>query len=177
MKKPTNTDEYIASFPAETQKQLQEIRAIIKKAAPKAEEVISYGMPGYKQHGMLVWFAGYAQHIGFYPSGSGIEAFKDQITAYKNSKGAVQFPLGKPLPKKLITDMVKFRAFFDAEIAAVKEMAKAAKKAAKKEASAEAVQGKKAVSVKAVKKVTSKKVAAKSAKKAAKKPKPAARKR
>ncbi len=177
MKKPTNTDEYIASFPSETQKQLHEIRAIIKKAAPNAEEVISYGMPGYKQHGMLVWFAGYAQHIGFYPSGSGIEAFKDQITAYKNSKGAVQFPLSKPLPKKLITDMVKFRAFFDAEIAAVKEMAKAAKKAAKKEAAAEAVQGKKAVLVKAVKKVTTKKVAAKPVKKSAKKSKPAARKR
>jgi uncharacterized protein YdhG (YjbR/CyaY superfamily) len=168
MKKPTSTEEYIAQFPANTQKQLQEIRSIIKKAAPKAEEVISYGMPGYKQHGMLVWFAGYAHHIGFYPSGSGIEAFKDLLSDYKNSKGAVQFPLGKPLPKKLISDMVKFRAFFDAEIAAVKEAAKAARKVAKQSASVSAAEKKK-LPAKAVKKAAAKTKTAKS--------KPAARKR
>lgn len=131
MKKPSNVNEYIAGFPESTQKQLEEIRAIIRKAAPKAEEVISYGMPGYKAHGLLVWFAGYAKHIGFYPSGSGIEAFKEVLGEYTFSKGAVQFPLGKPLPKKLITEMVKFRVYFDNEIAEVKKAAKAAKKAAK----------------------------------------------
>jgi uncharacterized protein YdhG (YjbR/CyaY superfamily) len=129
MKKPSNVNEYIAAFPESTQKQLEEIRAIIRKAAPKAEEVISYGMPGYKVHGLLVWFAGYAKHIGFYPSGSGIEAFKDVLGGYTFSKGAVQFPLGKPLPKKLITEMVKFRVYFDNEIAEVKKAAKAAKSA------------------------------------------------
>jgi uncharacterized protein YdhG (YjbR/CyaY superfamily) len=137
MKKPATVNEYIRSFPESTRKQLEEIRAIIRKAAPKAEEIISYGMPGYKQHGMLVWFAGYERHIGFYPAGSGIEAFKDLFGDYVFSKGAVQFPLGKPLPKKLITEMVKFRLHLDTEIAAAKLAAKAAKKEAAKAVAAE----------------------------------------
>jgi uncharacterized protein YdhG (YjbR/CyaY superfamily) len=102
-------DRYIAGFPEETQKLLQQLRATIIKAAPKAEEVISYKMPAYKQNGMLVFFAGYKNHIGFYPTGAGIAAFKKEIAEYKNSKGAVQFPLDKPLPLKLITEMVKFK--------------------------------------------------------------------
>lgn len=120
MEKPTNTDAYIATFPGATQKLLQEIREIIKKAAPEAEEVISYGMPGYKQNGLLVWFAGYAKHIGFYPSGSGIAAFQEQLAGYKSSKGAVQFPLDRPLPKALITRMVKYRVAYN-EAAAKKK--------------------------------------------------------
>lgn len=106
---PTSVDDYIAQFPIETQKLLKQLRAIIKKAAPKAEEVISYQMPAYKQQGPLVYFAGYKYHIGFYPTGSGIKAFEAQLSDYKWSKGAVQFPLDKPLPVDLITKMVKHR--------------------------------------------------------------------
>ena len=109
MIKPVDIDTYIAAFPKETQQLLQQIRTAIKKAAPKAEEVISYGMPGFKLNGMLVWFAGYKNHIGFYPKPSGIEAFKKELSVYKYAKGSVQFPLDKPLPMALITKVVKFR--------------------------------------------------------------------
>jgi uncharacterized protein YdhG (YjbR/CyaY superfamily) len=108
-------DAYIAAQPEDIQPVLQQMRDIIRKAAPKAQEVISYAMPAYKQHGVLVYFAGYKQHIGFYPTGSGIRAFTEEIKDYKSSKGAVQFPLDKPLPKALITKMVKFRVLEDAE--------------------------------------------------------------
>jgi len=102
-------DKYIAGFPPGTQKLLEQLRATIIKAAPAAEEVISYQMPAYKYHGMLVFFAAYKNHIGFYPTASGIETFKKELSIYKGSKGAVQFPLDKPLPVQLITKMVKFR--------------------------------------------------------------------
>ena len=105
----TSTDEYLSVFPVQTKKVLQEIRRIIKKAAPDAEEVISYNMPAYKLNGILVYFAGYENHIGFYPTASGIEAFRKEISSYKNSKGAVQFPLDEPLPADLITKIVQFR--------------------------------------------------------------------
>lgn len=110
MKKPKSVDEYISGFPKETQKLLEQIRATIKEIAPQAEEVISYSMPGYKLNGMLVWFAGFKNHIGFYPRGSSaIGAFKKELSIYKTSKGAVQFPIDKPLPIMLIKKMVKFR--------------------------------------------------------------------
>lgn len=102
-------DLYISQFPEEVQIKLEEIRQLIKKAAPKAEEIISYKMPAYKQIGVLVYFAGYKNHIGFYPTGRGIEAFKNEFEGYKWSKGAVQFPLTQKLPKKLIESMVKWR--------------------------------------------------------------------
>lgn len=102
-------DQYIAGFPAETQLKLQEIRAYILEAAPHAEEVISYGMPAIKQGKVLVYYAGYKNHIGFYPTGTGIAAFQEEIAAYKNSKGAVQFPLDKKIPKTLVQKMVKFK--------------------------------------------------------------------
>ena len=104
-----DADSYIAMFPGSTQKKLQQLRSIIKKAAPKAEEVISYNMPAYKLNGILVYFAGYANHVGFYPTASGMEAFKQEFSGYKNSKGAVQFPIDRPLPLALITKVVKFR--------------------------------------------------------------------
>ncbi|MCW3105282.1 MAG: hypothetical protein JWO09_3722 [Bacteroidetes bacterium] len=107
--KSKDVDNYIASFPPETRVLLEQLRAIIRKAAPQAEEVISYKMPAYQQDGMIVYFAGYAKHIGFYPTGTVIAAFKKEIAAYKNSKGAVQFPLDKRLPVGLITKMVKFK--------------------------------------------------------------------
>lgn len=106
---PLNVDEYIAAFPAETQQLLKKLRKTIREAAPQAEELISYQMPAYKQNGMLVYFAGYANHIGFYPTSSGIRFFSKELSAYKTSKGAVQFPLDKALPFNLIKKIVKFR--------------------------------------------------------------------
>lgn len=117
-------DDYIATFPAETRVRLEEMRSIIQKAAPKAEEVISYKMPAFKQNGVLVYFAGYKNHIGFYPTGSGIRAFQEEISVFKNSKGAVQFPLDKKLPVGLIAKMVKFRVKEEAEKAKAKIKAK-----------------------------------------------------
>lgn len=115
MEQNKQVDAYIAGFPPEIQKQLQSIRECIQKAVPKAEEVISYGMPAYKQGKVLVYFAGYKNHIGFYPTGSGIAAFQEEISKYKNSKGAVQFPIDKPIPKTLVTQMTKFRLAFEKE--------------------------------------------------------------
>jgi len=106
----TTHDDYIAEFPAETQAVLREIRAIVKQQVPDAVETISYAIPTFdlnKKH--LVHYAGYAKHIGFYPTSSGIAAFKEEISGYKNSTGAVQFPLGEPLPTDLIRRMVEFR--------------------------------------------------------------------
>ncbi len=102
-------DNYIAEFPPEVQEKLELMRETIRQAAPDAEEVISYKMPAYKLNGMLVFFAGYKNHIGFYPSGSGLIEFQAEIQAYKHSKGAVQFPLNQPLPTELITKIVQFR--------------------------------------------------------------------
>jgi uncharacterized protein YdhG (YjbR/CyaY superfamily) len=102
-------DNYIAGFPGDTQKRLEQLRATIIKAAPGAEEVISYQMPAYKYHGMLVFFAGYKNHIGFYPGASGIATFKKELSVFKGAKGSVQFPLDKPLPLQLITRIVAFR--------------------------------------------------------------------
>ena len=119
--KPENIDQYIGNFPLETQKQLQQIRQTIHQAVPYATEVISYGMPAFKQHGILVYFAGYAKHIGFYPTGSGIEAFKQEFGNYKWSKGAVQFPIDEPLPLDLIIRITKFKASRDLEKKAKKK--------------------------------------------------------
>jgi uncharacterized protein YdhG (YjbR/CyaY superfamily) len=107
--KPASVEEYIASFPPETQAILQEIRATIKKAAPDAEETISYGMPAFKWKGPLVYYAAYKTHIGFYPTATGIAAFQKEIAQYKSSKGAVQFPVGQPVPLALIKKMVQFK--------------------------------------------------------------------
>ena len=92
MKTFENVDLYIEGFPGEVQKLLQQLRSAIKEAAPAATELISYSMPAYKLNGMLVYFAAYAKHIGFYPTSSGITTFKEELLAYKSSKGTVQFP-------------------------------------------------------------------------------------
>lgn len=105
----TSIDTYIASFPEAVQKLLEQMRSTIKKAAPKAEEKISYAMPTFYLNGNLVHFAGYKNHIGFYPVPSGIEAFKKELSKYKGAKGSVQFPLDEPLPLALITRIVKYR--------------------------------------------------------------------
>lgn len=110
MKAIPGIDEYIAGFPLETQKYLEEIRTTIKKIVPEATEVISYQMPAFKYYGILVYFAAYKNHIGFYPGASGIEAFKKELSGYKWAKGSVQFPLDHDLPLDLITKIVKFKA-------------------------------------------------------------------
>lgn len=109
MKTHNDIDKYISDFPALTQKMLKQLRAIIQTAAPLAQEVISYKMPAYKINRILVYFAGYKNHIGFYPSSSPIIIYKDKLKEYKTSKGAIQFPLDKPLPVRLITQIIKFR--------------------------------------------------------------------
>jgi uncharacterized protein YdhG (YjbR/CyaY superfamily) len=109
MIKPKDVDEYINGFTIEIQQLLEQVRLTVKKAAPQAKEVISYGMPAFKMNGMLVWFAAHSKHIGFYPGASGIEAFKKELSIYKGAKGSVQFPYDKPLPLGLITKIVKFR--------------------------------------------------------------------
>ncbi len=106
---PLNVDGYIGSFPEEVQKLLQLIRATIKEAAPDALEVISYKMPAYKQNGMLVYFAGYKNHIGFYAAPTGHSQFSAELAKYKQGKGSVQFPINEPLPVELIARIVKFR--------------------------------------------------------------------
>ena len=105
----TSIDEYIATFPKETQRILKEMRATIKAAAPDAEEKISYQMPTFFLKGNLVHFAAFKSHIGFYPTPSGVEAFKDELSVYEGAKGSVQFAIEKPMPLKLITKIVKFR--------------------------------------------------------------------
>jgi len=102
-------DEYIAAFPEGTQKILEELRETIKASAPGAEEKISYQMPTFAQKGYLVHFAAWKYHIGFYPTSSGTQAFKHELSMYDGSKGSVKFPIEKPLPLKLISKIVKFR--------------------------------------------------------------------
>src|SRR5574343_1661417 len=109
MNKPENTDAYINSFDGEVKVKLEQIRAIIQKAAPKATEVISYGMPAFKQQRVLVYFAASKQHLGFYPTAAPIQVFAEELAEYKTSKGAIQFPYNKPLPVKLIRAIVKYR--------------------------------------------------------------------
>ena len=119
--KPGNIDGYIASFTREVQKILEELRATIRNAAPEAEETISYGIPTFTLNGNLVHFAAYKNHIGFYPSPAGIEAFKKELSVYEGAKGSVQFPIEEPLPLSLVTKIVKFRVKENAERAKAKK--------------------------------------------------------
>ena len=102
-------DAYIMQFPADIQATLRQLRETIHTAAPDATEKISYGIPTFYLHGNLVHFAAYRSHIGFYPASSGITAFAQELSAYKTSRGTVQFPLGQPLPLELIQKIVAFR--------------------------------------------------------------------
>ena len=102
-------DEYIAELPPEIRKVLEELRALIRAAAPAATEKISYAIPTFFLKKNLVHFAAFEKHIGFYPGPTGIEAFKEELKPYKFAKGSVQFPLGQPLPKDLIRRIVEFR--------------------------------------------------------------------
>ena len=109
MKTATSVDEYIAVADPQAKKALKDIRKTIKAAAPKAEEVISYQIPGYKYHGMLVFFARWKNHISLYPAPWGAESLKKEMSAYEGSKGTIKFPLDKPMPLSLIKKIVKFR--------------------------------------------------------------------
>ncbi len=102
-------DEYIAGFPQDVQAILEKIRLTIRKAAPGAEEKISYQMPALTLKGNLVYFAAFKNHIGFYPIPTGIKKFEKELSVYKMGKGSVQFPLDKPIPYSLISKIVKFR--------------------------------------------------------------------
>jgi uncharacterized protein YdhG (YjbR/CyaY superfamily) len=127
--KPKDVDEYIGSFPKDVQKILQQIRATIKKAVPEAEEKIGYAMPAFTLYKKpLVYFAAYENHIGFYSTPSGSEAFKKELSKYKTGKGSVQFPLDQPMPLALITKIVKFRAKENLEKTTKKNLLKKAKK-------------------------------------------------
>jgi uncharacterized protein YdhG (YjbR/CyaY superfamily) len=102
-------DEYIQTFPENIQTILEKMRQTIRKAAPEAVETISYRMPAFKLNGILVYFAAAKNHIGFYPTASPIEVFKKELSPYKTSKGAIQFPLNMPVPWDLVEKIVKFR--------------------------------------------------------------------
>jgi len=104
-----NLDEYHSSFPADIQKILEQLRQTIKQAAPKATEMISYGMPAFRQNKVLVYYAVHKEHIGFYPTPNPIVHFTQELEKYNTSKGAIQFPIDKPFPLALIKKIVKFR--------------------------------------------------------------------
>jgi len=112
---PKNIDEYIAGFPKDIQENLEKIRMTIRNAAPEAEEKISYQIPTFFLMGNLVHFAAFKNHIGFFPTSSGIEKFKNELSAYKGAKGTVQFPLDKPIPFDLISKIVRFRVLENIE--------------------------------------------------------------
>jgi uncharacterized protein YdhG (YjbR/CyaY superfamily) len=120
----STVDEYIGMQPAAAREGLQQLRETIRKAAPSAEETISYQMPAFRLHGMLVYFAAFSGHFGFYPMPATIEWFKDKLKGYKLSKGTIQFPFDQPLPLKLVEEIVKFRVKENLENQAIKETAK-----------------------------------------------------
>lgn len=121
---PTNIDEYMAGFPNEVREILEKIRMTIREVAPDADETIKYGIPTFTLKGNLVHFAAYKKHIGFYPTPSGIEEFKIELSAYEGAKGSVKFPIDKTIPYELIRKIVAF---------SVKENLERAKAKGKKE--------------------------------------------
>jgi uncharacterized protein YdhG (YjbR/CyaY superfamily) len=121
---PGSIDEYIAAFPEDIQKILEELRGTIKAAAPEAQENISYQMPAFALKGNLVWFAAFKNHIGFYPMPSGIQAFKKEFSIYEGSKGTIRFSIDKPLPLKLIGKVIKFRVAENLKKAEIKSRRK-----------------------------------------------------
>jgi uncharacterized protein YdhG (YjbR/CyaY superfamily) len=130
--KPTTIDEYIADFPPDVQALLEKVRAAIRKAAPAADEAISYQMPTFVMKGNLIHFAGYAQHIGLYPGSKPIEEFKEELSRYETSKGTVRLPLDKPIPVGLIAKITKFCVKRNLERAVSRKGAKVKRKGAKK---------------------------------------------
>jgi uncharacterized protein YdhG (YjbR/CyaY superfamily) len=115
-----NIDDYIAGFPPDVQKILQKVRATIKRAAPQAEEAISYQMPTFKLEGNLVHFAAFKNHIGLYPTPSGTERFREELSPYETGKGSIRLPLDKPIPYDLIAKIAKSRVKENLESAAAR---------------------------------------------------------
>lgn len=105
----TTIDDYLANVPPDAREKLQEIRQIVKEEAPGADEAISYRMPAFKLHGILVYFGAFKDHVGLYPTSSPMDAFREELAGYKTSKGAIQFPLDRPLPVPLIRRIVQYR--------------------------------------------------------------------
>jgi len=120
----TSIDEYISIFPKDIQEVLKKLRATIKKAAPNAKETISYQIPTFTLNGNLVHFAAFKNHIGFYPTPTGMENFKAELSVYEGAKGSVKFPLDKPIPYELISKIVAFRVKENLERAKAKEKKK-----------------------------------------------------
>lgn len=102
-------DEYIRAFPPDIRALLEKMRETIRDAAPGAEETISYGMPAFRLRGILVYFAAFKNHIGFFPTASGVAAFEDELSSYIHAKGSIRFPIDKPIPYDLVRKIVKFR--------------------------------------------------------------------
>ena len=125
---PSNFEQYSITFPEEIRERLQKIRALVLKIAPDAVEKISYGMPAFTLHGMLLYYAAHTKHIGFYPFTTAIEAFRDELKDYKTAKGSIQFPNNKPLPLKLISQIIEFRVAENRAKAEVKAQLKIRKK-------------------------------------------------
>jgi uncharacterized protein YdhG (YjbR/CyaY superfamily) len=123
-----DVNEYIAMQPVEVRERLEQFRQIIRKAAPEAEEAISYQMPAYRFHGMLVYFAGWKEHIGFYPAGAIAKKFGERLKGYRQSKGTIQFPLDERIPVKLVQDIVKYRMKENKEREILKKAGKSRKK-------------------------------------------------
>jgi uncharacterized protein YdhG (YjbR/CyaY superfamily) len=117
---PSTIDEYIADFPREIREILERVRTTVKKAAPDAEEKISYQIPTFTLQGNLIHFAAFKKHIGLYPGSAAIAKFKRELSAYEGAKGSVRFPFDKPIPLALISKIVKFRAKENLERAAAK---------------------------------------------------------
>lgn len=126
--KAANITEYIATCPAELRPRLEQLRAAISKAAPRAQERISYQIPTFSLCGNLVHFAAYDRHVGFYPGASGVEHFQKDLASYATSKGAVQFPHDRAIPFGLIGKIVKFRIAENVEKAAARDVKKKKKK-------------------------------------------------
>src|SRR6478609_2216099 len=126
--KPTTVDEYIDELPSKAKPFLKKLRQIVIKNAPDAEEVISYGMPAYKLHGMLLYFSAFTNHYSLFAFPSAIVAFKDQLKGYESSKGTIRFSFNKPLPEKLITAIIKFKVKENLDKHLVKELIKKKKK-------------------------------------------------
>jgi uncharacterized protein YdhG (YjbR/CyaY superfamily) len=124
---PKTIDEYIAGFPPEVQEILEKVRTAIREAAPGAEETISYQVPTFTLKGNLVHFAAWNKHIGFYPTSTGTEKFRNELSVYDGAKGSVRFPLDKPIPFDLIGEIVKFRVEENLERAALKGKKKQSK--------------------------------------------------
>ncbi len=126
--RPTTVDEYLGQQPAKIRPLLKQLRQTIRKAAPEAEEVISYAMPAYKYHGILIYFMAHNNHYGFYPGANALLVFKDKVTQYETRRGTIRFPYDKPLPVKLVTAIVKFRVKENQEKQVLREMARRSKK-------------------------------------------------